>query len=226
MAIKAPKLDAKGLAAGEVELNEALFGTTPNTHVMTLALHREWTHGKPHTACAKTRAEVRGGGKKPWKQKGTGRARAGSIRSPLWVGGGVTFGPRPRVVTLKLNKKVRVLVRRSILSATASKLKIVEDFSFINAPKTKLMDAFLKNVLKETSVAKGRTKVLIVADLRENKNQHVLLAARNHPRVMAVRLPEHISVSDYVGADVIIMSQDALAMIERLTPASASKKSA
>jgi large subunit ribosomal protein L4 len=211
--IEATKIDAKGSADGTVSLDASLFGTTPNTHAMTLALHREWTHGKPHTACAKTRAEVRGGGKKPWKQKGTGRARAGSTRSPLWVGGGVTFGPRPRVVTLKLNRKVRVLVKRSVLSASVSKIRVVDNFGFINAPKTKLVDTFLKGLLSETP--KLPVKILFVADFRLEINQNLQLAARNHPRVLALRLPEHVSVSDYLNADVIVISQDAIDWMTR-----------
>jgi large subunit ribosomal protein L4 len=211
--VEASKIDTTGNVVGSVSLDASLFGATPNTHAMTLALHREWTHGKPHTACAKTRAEVRGGGKKPWKQKGTGRARAGSTRSPLWVGGGVTFGPRPRVVTLKLNRKVRVLVKRSVLSCSVSKLRVVDNFAFINAPKTKLVDTFLKGLLSDTP--KSPVKVLFVADFRLDVNQNLQLAARNHPHVLALRLPEHVSVSDYLNADVIVISQDAINWMSR-----------
>src|SRR3974390_869266 len=88
--------DLKGKAVGEVKFDDSIFGITPNVHVLHSALHRQLTNARSGTACAKTRAEVRGGGKKPWRQKGTGRARAGSTRSPLWAGGGGVFGPHPR----------------------------------------------------------------------------------------------------------------------------------
>src|SRR6478609_424255 len=111
------KFSKDGKEAGQVEVSTEVFGIEPNIHVLHQAVRRELANGRAGTACTKTRGEVRGGGKKPWKQKGTGRARAGSIRSPLWVGGGVTFGPKPRDYSFNLPRKVRVLAIRSSLSA-------------------------------------------------------------------------------------------------------------
>src|SRR5207244_179052 len=109
--------DLKGKAVGEVSFEDSIFGITPNIHVMHAALHRQLANGRSGSANTKTRSEVRGGGRKPWRQKGTGRARAGSIRSPLWNGGGVTFGPKPRDFSQSLPKKVRQLALRSALAA-------------------------------------------------------------------------------------------------------------
>src|SRR5689334_11201800 len=122
------KISAEGAPAGELEVSSEVFGIAPNVHVLHQAARRELANGRAGTACVKTRAEVRGGGKKPWKQKGTGRARAGSTRSPLWVGGGVIFGPKPRDYSFDLPRKVRLLAMKSSLSSAQSKFKIVDDF--------------------------------------------------------------------------------------------------
>lgn len=197
------KLSAKGQTDGTVDVPESVFGITPNAHVMYLAVKRQMLHQRLGSANSKTRSEVRGGGRKPWKQKGTGRARAGSIRSPLWVGGGVIFGPKPRKFSMQLPKKVRALSLRSALSARKEQIRVVEDFSFLNEPKTKLMAQFLK-----TAGLCGQN-VLILADYKAKTNQNLLLAARNIPGV-TVRLPHNLSVMELLNAHVVLASADAI----------------
>ena len=203
MAMTLDKYTKDGKPSGNVEVSEGVFGLTPNVHVLNLAVRRELANGRAGTANTKTRSEVRGGGRKPWKQKGTGRARAGSIRSPLWVGGGVIFGPQPRDFSLKLPKKVRVVALRSSLSAAKSKFRVVEDFSFLSAPKTKEMVQLLKNLGLEEK------NVLILADYKAEENQHLHLAARNLPKVK-VSLPHNLSVKDLLHVDAVVATQKAV----------------
>ena len=125
------KFSKDGKEAGQVEVSSEVFGIEPNVHVLHQAVRRELANGRAGTACTKTRGEVRGGGKKPWKQKGTGRARAGSIRSPLWVGGGVTFGPKPRDYSFNLPRKVRVLAIRFFLVCSAKQIPCGGGFLFL-----------------------------------------------------------------------------------------------
>jgi large subunit ribosomal protein L4 len=197
------KFSKDGKEAGQVEVSSEVFGIDPNVHVLHLAVRRELANGRAGTACTKTRGEVRGGGKKPWKQKGTGRARAGSIRSPLWVGGGVTFGPKPRDYSFNLPRKVRVLAMRSSLSAAQGKFRILEDFSFLSGPKTKEVAALLN------SLNLAEKKVLILADYKATENQHIYLAARNLPGVKLC-LPHNLSVKDLLDADAVIASNSAV----------------
>lgn len=197
------KFSKDGKEAGQVEVSSEVFGIDPNIHVLHLAVRRELANGRAGTACTKTRGEVRGGGKKPWKQKGTGRARAGSIRSPLWVGGGVTFGPKPRDYSFNLPRKVRVLAMRSSLSAAQGKFRVLEDFSFLSGPKTKEVAALLN------SLSLSEKKVLILADYKATENQHIYLAARNLPGVKLC-LPHNLSVKDLIDADAVIASNNAV----------------
>ncbi len=193
-----------GKEAGQLEVAAEVFGIEPNVHVLHQAVRRELANGRAGTAKTKTRSEVRGGGKKPWKQKGTGRARAGSIRSPLWVGGGVTFGPVPRSYRFELPRKVRVLAIRSSLSAAQTKFKVVDDFSFLSGPKTQEVAQLLKSFGLDRE-----KKVLILADYKLPENQHVFLAARNLPGVK-LRLPHNLSVKDLLDADAVIASTGAV----------------
>lgn len=197
------KFSKEGKEAGQVEVSSEVFGIEPNIHVLHQAVRRELANGRAGTACTKTRGEVRGGGKKPWKQKGTGRARAGSIRSPLWVGGGVTFGPRPRDYSFNLPRKVRVLAIRSSLSAAQSKFKVLEDFSFLSGPKTKEVSLLMN------SLGLQGKKVLILADYKADENQYLFLASRNIASVK-VRLPHNLSVKDLLDADAVIASANAV----------------
>ena len=121
-------LSTNGEKLGEITLNKEVFGVEPNIHVMNLALRRQLNNARSGNACTKTRSEVSGGGRKPWKQKGTGRARAGSLRSPLFAGGGVIFGPKPRSYAFNMPQKARKLALKSALSARESQIVVVKDF--------------------------------------------------------------------------------------------------
>ncbi len=199
-----------GKSLGEVSLDEKVFGVEPNIHVMHLALRRQLDNGRAGTACTKTRAEVSGGGKKPWKQKGTGRARAGSNRSPLFVGGGVIFGPKPRSYAFSMPQKARQLALKSALSARINQTVLVKDFSEINAPKTKLM----ANALKALDLS---GKVLIIADTKASENANLELAARNLPNVKLL-LPSNLNVKDLLEAENVVFTEAAIKEItERLS---------
>ena len=202
-------LNTKGEKLGEITLNEKVFGVEPNLHLMHLALRRQLNNARQGSACAKTRAEVSGGGKKPWKQKGTGRARAGSLRSPLFAGGGVVFGPKPRSYAFDMTKKSRQVALKSALSSRVDSMVVVKDFSLIDAPKTKLM----VEVLKSLNVA---GKVLVIADVKAPENKYLDLAARNIPSVKMI-LPSNINVKDILEADFVVITESAVNEItERL----------
>jgi len=195
-------LSTNGEKLGEITLSEAVFGVEPNVHVMHMALRRQLNNARQGSACCKTRAEVSGGGKKPWKQKGTGRARAGSLRSPLFAGGGVIFGPKPRDYSFNMPQKARKLALKSALSARQEQLIVVKDFSTITAPKTKLMAESLKSL-------KVSGKVLIVADTKAAENQNLELSARNIPSVRLI-LPSNLNVKDLLEADYVVMTESAV----------------
>ena len=203
-------LSTKGKALGEISLDEKVFGIEPNIHVMHLALRRQLNNARQGNACTKTRAEVRGGGRKPWKQKGTGRARAGSLRSPLFAGGGFSFGPKPRSYAFDMPQKARQLALRSALSARLDQTIIVKDFSEIKEAKTKLM-------VKALSALKAEGKILIIADLSAAENANLELAARNIPTVKLL-LPTNLNVKDLLEADTLIITELAINEItERLS---------
>lgn len=203
-------LSTTGEKLGEITLAKEVFGVEPNLHVMHLALRRQLNNGRQGSASAKTRAEVSGGGKKPWKQKGTGRARAGSLRSPLFVGGGVIFGPKPRDFSFSMPQKARKLALKSALSSRQDQLVIVKDFSSLTEPKTKLMASALKSL-------KLNGKILIVADLKAAENQNLELAARNIPSVKLL-LPSNLNVKDLLEADNVVITEAAVNEItERLS---------
>ena len=203
-------LSTNGEKLGEIALNEAVFGVEPNLHVMHLALRRQLNNARQGNACTKTRAEVAGGGRKPWKQKGTGRARAGSLRSPLFAGGGVIFGPKPRSYAFNMPQKARKLALKSALSARESQLVIVKDFSTISEPKTKLMVSALKSL-------NVSGKVLVVANFAADENKNLELSARNIPSVRLL-LPSNLNVKDLLEADFVIMTESAVNEItERLS---------
>ncbi len=195
-------LSTNGEKLGEITLNKEVFGVEPNLHVMHLALRRQLNNARQGSACAKTRAEVAGGGRKPWKQKGTGRARAGSLRSPLFAGGGVIFGPKPRDYGFAMPQKARKLALKSALSSKESQLVVVKDFSTIAEPKTKLMVSALKS-LNVTG------KTLIVADVKADENKNLELSARNIPSVKII-LPSNLNVKDLLEADFVVMTESAV----------------
>ena len=193
-----------GTQNGEVTLNDAVFGIEPNESVVFDAITMQRASLRQGTHAVKNRSAVRGGGRKPWRQKGTGRARQGSIRSPQWRGGGVVFGPTPRSYSYKLPKKVRRLAIRSVLSSKVldKELIVVEGLNF-DAPKTKEFRAVLTNL----DVNK---KVLVVL---ENDNDFAALSARNLPGVKIVA-PNNVSVLDVVAHDNLIITKTALEKVE------------
>ena len=195
-------LSTNGEKLGEITLNENVFGVEPNLHVMHLALRRQLNNARQGSACAKTRAEVSGGGKKPWKQKGTGRARAGSLRSPLFAGGGVIFGPKPRSYAFNMPQKARQLAIKSALSARSEQMVVVKDFSAITEPKSKLMVSALKS-LNVTGL------ILIVADVKAEENKNLELSARNIPSVKII-LPSNLNVKYLLEADSFVITVSAV----------------
>ena len=201
-------LSTSGEKLGAISLNESVFGVEPNLHVMHLALRRQLNNARQGSACTKTRAEVSGGGKKPWKQKGTGRARAGSLRSPLFAGGGVSFGPKPRDYSFSMPQKARQLALKSALSARNEQIVVVKDLT-IAEPKTKLMVSVLDSL-------KVAGKILIIADVKAAENTNLNLAARNIPSVKLL-LPSNLNVKDLLEADSVIITESAVNEItERL----------
>ncbi len=203
-------LSTNGEKLGEIKLAKEVFGIEPNIHVMHLALRRQLNNARQGNACTKTRSEVAGGGRKPWKQKGTGRARAGSLRSPLFAGGGVIFGPKPRSYSFNMPQKARQLALRSALSAKESQIVVVKDFSTISEPKTKLMVSALKSL-------NVSGKVLVIANTKADENKNLELSARNIPSVKLL-LPTNLNVKDLLEADFVVMTESAVNEItERLS---------
>lgn len=190
---------------GSVDATLELDAVDFNEGLVHQALVHELANQRGGNANAKTRAEVRGGGRKPWKQKGTGRARAGSIRSPLWVGGGVIFGPSPRDFSNKLPKKMRKAALRCALFADPTKIKVVSDYSFITEPKTSAVAGFL------SKAGLAESTVLILADTTANAN--LALAARNLPNV-TIKHPEQLTVKSLLGADVILVDKASLEALQ------------
>lgn len=198
-------LDVKGNVVGDVELSEGIFGIEPNEYVVHEVVVALLANRRQGTRSAKTRSEVRGGGRKPWRQKGTGRARAGTIRSPLWKGGGVVFAPKSRDYSKKVNKKVKALAMKSVFSAKAQENEIrVLNQLIMDVPKTKEMIAVLNNI--------NAQKALIV--LPEN-NEAVIRSANNIPKIATTTVNE-LNVYDMLKYDVLIMTREALEKIEEV----------
>lgn len=203
---KVALFNISGSQVGEVELNEAVFGIEPNTHVLHDAVVLQRASLRLGTHKVKGRSEVRGGGRKPWKQKGTGRARQGSIRSPQWVGGGVVFGPTPRSYSIKMPKKVRRLAIKSALSSKVIDQDIIVlDALTMNAPKTKEFAAILNNL-------KVESKALVVAP---SYDDNVALSARNIPGVKFVAA-DGINVLDVLTHDKLIITKEAVQKVEEV----------
>lgn len=193
-----------GTTNGEIELNSEIFGIEPNENVVFDAVIMQRASLRQGTHAVKNRSAVSGGGRKPWRQKGTGRARQGSIRSPQWRGGGIVFGPTPRSYSHKLPKKVRRLAIKSVLSQKVldNKLVVVEALQF-DAPKTKEFAQVLSNLNVDT-------KVLVVV---ESSNDFALLAARNIPNVTIVDETD-VTVLDVVNNDKLLITKAALSKVE------------
>ena len=192
---------ADGTRSGDVDLNPDIFGIEPNEAVMHQVVTAQLAAARAGTHSTKTRAEVRGGGRKPWRQKGLGRARHGSIRSPQWIGGGVAHGPKPRDYSQRTPKKMKRLALRSALSVRAAggQIKVVEDFGAWDEPKTKNATALLS--------AMGATgKVLLLA---EDHERTAIKSFRNIEGVIASNLGQ-ANTYDVLWAETVIMSKGTL----------------
>ena len=194
----------EGKVVGDMELNDAVFGVEVNEHLVHMAVVSQLANNRQGTQSAKTRAEVSGGGRKPWRQKGTGHARQGSTRAPQWTGGGIVFAPKPRDYSFKLNKKERRIALKSALTSRVAEEKfIVLDSIQFEEIKTKNMVTVLNNLKVN--------KALVVVD----DNQNVVLSARNIPNVKTAST-NTINVYDILKYDKLIVTKDAVATIEEV----------
>ena len=204
--LKTNVYDMSGKLVGEIELSEAVFGVEPNQAVVHDVVKNHLANKRQGTQSSQTRAEVSGGGRKPWRQKGTGRARQGSTRAPQWTHGGIVFAPKPRDYSYTLNKKTRRLALKSVLSAKAAEANIVViDSIKMDAPKTKEFAAFLAAVGADC-------KALVVT--AEN-NEVVVKSAANIPGVQ-VAFANVINVYDILNAKKLVVDKAALAKIEEV----------
>lgn len=194
-----------GSEVGSIELNDSIFAVEVNTHVMHQAVVQYLANKRQGTQSALTRAEVRGGGRKPWRQKGTGRARQGSTRSPQWTGGGVVFAPKPRDYSFKLNKKVKRLALKSALTTKVNdgKFVVVDE---INLPEMKTKE--MVKVLNNLNVNKS----LVVL---EDANEKAVVAARNIPTVKTASV-NTINVYDILKYDSVVVTKAAVEKIEEV----------
>ena len=195
----------EGKEVGTMELNDVVFGVEINDHLVHLAVVRQLANNRQGTQKAKTRSEVSGGGRKPWRQKGTGHARQGSTRAPQWTGGGVVFAPTPRDYSQKMNKKERRAALKSVLTSRVqeNKLIVLEDLK-LDEVKTKAM----QNVLNNLNVSKA---MVVLAD----NDQNVVLSTRNIPDVITA-LPSTINVYDVLKYNTLILTKASAAAIEEV----------
>ena len=196
----------EGKEVGTVELSDAVFGVEVNEHLVHMAVLQQLANNRQGTQKAKTRSEVSGGGRKPWRQKGTGHARQGSTRAPQWTGGGVVFAPVPRDYSFKMNKKEKRAALKSVLSdkVASSKLIVLDELKF-DEIKTKKFQTVLTNL-------KVEEKALVVLG---EKDDVVIKSANNLPFVQTA-LPNTINVYDVLKAGTLILTKDAVAKIEEV----------
>ncbi len=189
----------------KMDLNDSVFAAPVNEHLVHMAVVLQLANKRQGTQKAKTRSEVRGGGRKPWRQKGTGHARQGSIRAPQWTGGGVVFAPTPRDYSFKMNKKEKAAAMKSVLSAKVSeeKLIVVDSLDF-EKPKTKEMKAVLDNL--------KINKALVVVD---GDSANAILSAKNLPTARGV-YSNSISVYDVLKYDTVVITKSAVKAIEEV----------
>jgi large subunit ribosomal protein L4 len=198
----------EGNEVGNASLDLRVANEASATHIVHRALVRQLANARQGTVSTKTRSEVRGGGRKPWRQKGTGRARAGSNRSPLWRGGGVIFGPKPRDYSIKMNRKERRLALRTALQSRVEDLIVVQDFADkLPRPKTKE----LVNALKGWGVQPESKILLVVAE----RDETVYLSARNVANLRLISA-SNLNVFDLLSADQIVATTSALAKIQEV----------
>ena len=195
----------EGNEVGTMELNDAVFGVEVNEHLVHLAVVRQLANNRQGTQKAKTRSEVSGGGRKPWRQKGTGHARQGSIRAPQWTGGGVVFAPVPRDYEVKMNKKERRAALKSALTSKVqdNKLVVVDSLTLAEA-KTKEMQKVLTNLKADKAL------VITVAD-----DQNVAISARNIADVQTATV-NTMNVYDVMKHNTVVVTKDAVASIEEV----------
>jgi large subunit ribosomal protein L4 len=200
--------DWQGAEVGQASFELRVASEASSAHVVHRALVRQMNNARQGTVSTKTRAEVSGGGRKPWRQKGTGRARAGSNRSPLWRGGGVIFGPKPRDFDTKMNRKERRLALRTAFQSRSEDLVVVEDFTEkLARPKTKeLVEAMMR-----WGIGAEEKTLLIVAD----RNDNVYLSARNVSNLKLI-LATNLNVYDLLAADKVVVTAPALAIIQEV----------
>ena len=195
----------EGKEVGKMDLNDAVFGVEINEHLVHMAVVQNLANKRQGTQKAKTRSEVSGGGRKPWRQKGTGHARQGSIRAPQWKGGGVVFAPTPRDYSFKLNKKEKRAALKSVLTSRVqdNKLIVLDELKF-DAIKTKDFKKVMDNLKVE--------KAMVVID---GQDENVILSARNLPTVNTA-VAENINVYDILKGDTLVLTKDAVAKIEEV----------
>ena len=196
----------KGAEVGTIDLNDAVFGVEVNEHLVHLAVVQQLANNRQGTQKAKTRSEVSGGGRKPWRQKGTGHARQGSTRAPQWTGGGVVFAPVPRDYTVKMNKKEK---RAALKSALTSK---VQDSKFIVLDELSFDEIKTKNFAEVLSNLKVDKKAIVVMPEVDEK---VIMSARNIPTVQTT-LVNTLNVYDVMNGGTVIVTKDAVAKIEEV----------
>ena len=195
----------EGKEVGTIELNDAVFGAPVNEHLVHMAVVQHLANKRQGTQKAKTRSEVSGGGRKPWRQKGTGHARQGSTRAPQWKGGGVVFAPVPRDYSFKLNKKEKRAALKSALTSRVqdSKLIVVDELKF-DEIKTKKFKAVMDNL-------KVNKALVVISD----NDEKVVMSARNLPTIMTTQV-DTISVYDILKGDTLVLTRDAVAKIEEV----------
>ncbi len=195
----------EGKEVGTIELNDAVFGVEVNEHLVHMAVVQQLANNRQGTQKAKTRSEVSGGGRKPWRQKGTGHARQGSTRSPQWTGGGVVFAPVPRDYSFKINKKEKRAALKSALTSRVldNKLIVVDELKF-DEIKTKKFQTVMDNL-------KVKKALVVIAD----NDEKVVMSARNIPTVKTA-LVNSINVYDILKGDTLVLTKDAVAKIEEV----------
>jgi large subunit ribosomal protein L4 len=200
--------DWQGVEAGQASLDLKVAKEASASHVVHRALVRQMNNARQGTASTKTRSEVSGGGRKPWRQKGTGRARAGSSRSPLWRGGGVIFGPKPRDYSVKMNRKERRLALRTAFQSRIEDLIVVQDFAEnLSRPKTKE----LVQAMSRWGIDPDSKVLLIVAE----RNDNVYLSARNIEKLRMISA-DNLNIFDILAADRIVATQSAIEKIQEV----------
>ena len=195
----------EGKEVDKIELNDSIFGVEVNEHLVHMAVLQQLANNRQGTQKAKTRSEVRGGGRKPWRQKGTGHARQGSTRSPQWTGGGVVFAPKPRDYSMKMNKREKQIAIKSALTSKVldSKFIVVDEFA-LEEVKTSKFAKILANL--------NAPKALVVT---KDKDEKVILSARNIPTVKTT-MTNSINVYDILKYDSLVITKDAVAAIEEV----------